>query len=95
MSKLQADPIEPVQIEHAVDEVWDGDRLEQRYSFLDYHFERDHAYCRARSYADDFQIVTLFSSFDARGSIRKTSNPDFERDVMLYLERRFPNVCRR
>lgn len=95
MTKQEADPIEPVQIEHSVDEVWDGDRLEQRYNFLDYHFERDCAYCRARSYVDDFQVVTLFGVFDARGSILKTSNPGFERDVILYLERRFPNVRRR
>lgn len=95
MSKGEADAIEPVQIEHSIDEIWDSDRLEQRYNFLDYHFERDGCYCRARSYADEFHSVALFGPFERRGSIRKVSSPDFERDVLLYLERRFRKVSSR
>ena len=92
MSDQLTDPIRPVEIEHAIDEVYDGDKLEQRYNFLDYHFERDEAYCRARSYADDFQTVTLFGPFENKGSIQKVSRPDLERDVLRYLQRRFRNV---
>lgn len=89
------DPIEPVEIEHLVDEVWDGDRLEQRYNFLDYHFEREGAYCRARSYADDFGAAVLFGPFERRGSIKAVDNPTMQRDALAYLERRFMDVSAR
>lgn len=40
----EIDPITPVGIDHSVDEIWADDKrkvLEQRYNFLDYHFEKD------------------------------------------------------
>jgi hypothetical protein len=95
MREPGVDSIQPVRIEHSIDEVWRGDQLEQYYNFLDYHFERDGAYCRARSYADDFRDVVLYGPFEEQGSIRKVNSPDFERDVLRYLERRFLKVSRR
>jgi hypothetical protein len=88
------DAIEPVQIEHIFDEVWSSNELQQRYNFLDYHFERDGAYCRARSYSDQFQCVALFGPFNGRDSTRKVRSPHLEHDVMLYLNRRFNEVSR-
>ena len=95
MSEQSADPIEPIHIEHSVDEIWHDGHLEQFYNFLDYHFERDGAYCRARSYVDDFHEAVLFGPFEGRTSIRKAVSPDLERDALLYLERRFRKVSRR
>ena len=92
MSGPGVDPIQPVRIEHSIDEVWRGERLDQHYNFLVYHFERDGAYCSARSYADDFRKVVMFGPFEDNRAIRKVISPDFERDVLLYLERRFPEV---
>jgi hypothetical protein len=89
------DHIEPTQIEHTIDEIWDGGRLEQRYNYLDYRFERGSAHCRARSYADDFGEVTLFGPFHGPDGIRKISDPALERDVIAYLGRRFLKVSRR
>jgi hypothetical protein len=94
MNEQHVDPIEPIRIEHAVDEVWEGEQLLQRYNFLDYYFERDGAHCRARAYADDFQDAALFGPSDSQGGIRNIVAPDFERDVLLYLQRRFPTISR-
>jgi hypothetical protein len=88
------DAITPIEIEHSVDEIWDGSSLEQRYNYLDYHFELDGAYCRARAYIDDFSNVTLFGPFNQRGSISKIERPDLERAAIIYLAKRFPSVNR-
>ncbi|WP_432770686.1 MAG: hypothetical protein HEQ22_08155 [Sphingopyxis sp.] len=89
------DPIEPFQIEHLIDEIWADDRLQERYNFVDYHFERDGNYCRARSYADDFRSVVLFGPFLERHRLESVHNPGFEADVTRYLERRFAELRRR
>ena len=88
----EADPIRPVGIDHQVDEIWadrPGGRLEQRYNFLDYHFEREGMYCRARAYMDEPSSVTLFGPFAGRGSIARVEAAGFETDVLAYLARRF------
>lgn len=89
---MSNDQIEPVAIEHLVDEVGDGDRLGQRYNFLDYHFEREGAYCRARSYTEEFGAAVLFGPFERRGSIKAVDNPTMQRDALAYLARRFMDV---
>lgn len=94
MTDDATDPITPTEIEHRVDEIWDGSSLEQRYNYLDYHFEIDGAYCRARTYLDDIGTVTLFGPFDHRGSVSKIDRPDLERAVAAYLAKRFPEVKR-
>ncbi|KTE03113.1 hypothetical protein ATE68_04295 [Sphingopyxis sp. H038] len=95
MAEQHIDKIEPIQIEHSIDEVWEGDQLHESYNFLDYHFEREGNYCRARTYADDFQSISLFGPFEGRHSIQRIDSPNFEHDVTLYLERRFIQVSRR
>ncbi len=94
MDERQTDAITPCEIEHKVDEIWHDGQLQQYYNFLDYHFERDGSYSRARSYADDFREVTLFGPFEGRASTRIVCRPDFERDILTYLERRFLKVSR-
>lgn len=91
------DLIAPSQIEHHVDEIWGGkgdDKLEQYYNYIDYHFERDGAYLRGRTYVDDIRVVTLYGPFEKRGSIRKVVAPAAEAAVLAYLSRRFRQVKR-
>lgn len=91
------DPIIPVEIDHHVDEIWADKRggdLEQIYNFLDYHFERDGAYMRARAYLDEASAVTTYGPVSSRGSLEARVAPDFERDVKAYLARRFRHVKR-
>jgi hypothetical protein len=91
------DPVAPTSIEHKIDDVYggaDGRRLEQTYNFLDYHFELNGAYLRARAYLDEIQNVTLFGPFEARGNLRKITAPEAERVVIAYLSRRYSRVAR-
>ena len=90
-----SDPIAPTQIEHSIDEVWNGGRLEQRYNFLDYHFDEPGCYLRARVYLDDPQTATLFGPFDGRNSVAKVVSPATEQAVLTYLRRRYVEVGQR
>ena len=87
------DMITPVQIEHSIDEVWNGDELEQFYNYLDYHFEKDGAYLRARVYLDDPLTALLFGPFDSRQSINAVAAPSVREVVEAYLGRRFRKVA--
>lgn len=87
------DAISP-KIERTVEELWDGNVLEQRYNFLDYHFEEGGAYLRARAYLDQMEAVTLFGPFQERGSIAKVKADEAERAALTYLERRYGIVRR-
>lgn len=89
------DIITPVQIEHSIDEVWDGDELEQYYNYLDYHFEDGGAYLRARVYLDDPQTALLFGPFDSRQSVKAVTAPSVREAVQGYLARRFHKVVQR
>jgi hypothetical protein len=93
----EIDRITPVGIDHRIDEIWadqPGGRLMERYNYLDYHFERDGQYCRARTYVDEPNLITLFGPFVARGSIARVEAPEFEADVSAYLARRFRSLNR-
>ena len=86
------DPIQPVGIDHHVDVIWADEArtsLEQVYNYLDYHFERGGRYCRARSYRDEPDEVTLFGPFKWRGSTDRVEDSVFFDDVSAYLKRRF------
>ena len=89
------DVITPVQIEHSIDEVWDGDELQQYYNYLDYHFEEGGAYLRARVYLDDPRTALLFGPFESRQSIRAITAPNVREAVEAYLGRRFLKVVQR
>ena len=92
MSDLPGDPISPTEIQHCVDEFL-GESGEC-YNYLDYHFVAESAYCRARAYSDEMDMVTMFGPFENRNSINKVVSPVFERDVLSYLSRRFALVTR-
>jgi len=93
----EADPISPVSIDHHVDEVWAdkrGGTLREIYNFIDYHFEREGRYCRARMYLDDPSSVTVYGPFSARDSLSLVDDHQLEADVLGYLGRRFGDVKR-
>ena len=92
MSEPSDDPIKPALIEHIVDEVWIEGNLEQYYNFFDYHFEQDDAYCRARSYADTMDKVTVYGPFAAGRDLHRVDHDAFERAVHAYLKRRYRTV---
>jgi hypothetical protein len=74
LERAEIDLISPVGIDHNVDEIWADDKrkvLEQRYNYLDYHFEKHGRYCRARAYLDEIETVALYGPFVGRGSIER------------------------
>jgi hypothetical protein len=92
------DVVVPTEIEHTIEEIWGGekaDQLEQRYNFIDYHFELDGVYLRARAYLDDMEVAVVFGPFERRGSIRKVDTPEAKDAVLAYLRRRFRTVQQR
>src|SRR5277367_2014129 len=57
------DSISPTFIQHVCDELWFGDKLEQRYNFLNYVFDDARARILARAYLDHIHVVTVFPAF--------------------------------
>ena len=89
---INTDPVVPVEIEHKVDELFTNGVLQQRYNFIDYHFEVDGAYCRARAYLDSIESVAIYGPFKARTSLSPVESPQFLEDVLSYLKRRFHEI---
>ena len=88
---IDHDPIQPTAIEHKCEDIYDGDMLEQKYSYLVYHFESDGAYFWARTYLDDVSIVSLHGPFESRTELRPTDAP-LSGHVLTYLRRRFRTI---
>ena len=88
-SEEEQEPIVPIEIRHNVDEVvFDGKR-EQRYNFIDYHFEKYGAYCRARTYLDEIEAVSLYGPSRSREEVSPVEAPQLREEVLAYLKRRF------
>lgn len=90
----ESDPIRPVHIHHEVDEIWDGGNLEQWYNFIDYEFEQDGVFARARVYTDAIDTVALFGPFRGRNTTQEIAAPAFIEAVRGYLKRRFNRIQR-
>ena len=91
----ETDAVVPTEIEHKVEEIRAGetaDRPEQVYNFIDYHFDLDGVYLRARAYLDDIGVAVVFGPFERRGSIRQVDAPKAKDAVLAYLRRRFRTV---
>lgn len=82
------DPIRPVSITHSVDEIRNEGRIEQKYNFLDYRFERDGFTVMARAYLDEIDEVTLHLDPPPTG----VEGERFVEDVMKYLGWRYASV---
>lgn len=88
----KTDAITPT-IEHRVDEVLDArGRREQVYNFLDYHFETEDGYVRARTYLDKPRVVDLYPALQSRTSLKSVEAPMLLEAAMSYLKRRFSKV---
>lgn len=83
------DAIRPTAIRHEVDEIVTDGELLQRYNFIEYEFEEDGAFCRARSYIDSIGEVAVFGPFISRGDLRPIPAEGLENNVLDYLKRRF------
>ena len=91
---LVVDPGEEIspRIEHKVDEIRDErGRLEQLYNYVDYQFERDAVYLRARMYIDKPRVVDLFGPYRTDG-VEAVRAPELEEAARGYLGRRFNKV---
>jgi hypothetical protein len=89
------DVVVPTEIEHKLEEIRAGekaDQLEQVYNFIDYHFEPDGVYLRARAYLDDIGVAVVFGPFERRGSTKAVDAPKATDAVLAYLRRRFRTV---
>ena len=98
VARDDTDVVVPTEIEHKVEEIWGGaekDQLEQRYNFIDYHFELDGVYMRARTYLDDIEVAVVFGPFEQRYGVKKVDRPKARDAVLAYLRRRFRTVQRR
>jgi hypothetical protein len=60
------DRVLPTEIEHRCEEMFDSDRLTQKYNYVVYHFENAGHYHWARAYLEDIDTVALFGPLDNR-----------------------------
>ena len=86
------DAIRPTTIRHQVDEIIVDGELRQRYNYIEYEFEKDGAYCRARSYVDQIGEAAIFGPFAGKNDLRPVSASNFRDDVLDYLKRRFDHI---
>jgi hypothetical protein len=90
----EADRITPVRISHHVDEIIDGDKLQERYNYLVYEFERDGLTVSARTYLDEVGAVAIFGPYRGRDTTVEIRAPKLEAEVVAYLQRRFSQIDR-
>lgn len=93
---VEDDPIAPVLIEHRCQETFTADgRLENRYNFLRYSFERAGVGVLCRTYMDEAERVTLYDAHRlGEGPFERVEAPELRQDVLLFLTRRFRLIDR-
>ncbi len=89
----QEDAILPVRITHNSEQIWDGERLEQDYNYLDYEFETEQHRYRARTYLNTIRTVAIYGPF-ARDSdgVATLKGVEIDRRVLAYLRRRYVEI---
>jgi hypothetical protein len=87
-ARIDQDPIQPTAIEHKCEEIFDGDKLKQKYNYIVYHFDRRDGYFWARTYVDDIKTVSLYGPFESRVTM-KAIRGSLDEAVVAYLRRRF------
>ena len=86
---VERDQIQPAEIVHSVDDIGFGDEHDQRYNYLDYHFDGADAYCRARAYIDDMRTVSVIGPSKSRNDLVPVDAPEFYEKVLSYLKKRY------
>ena len=86
------DAICPMAIRHEVNETNADGQLLHRYNYLEYEFEKDGLFCRARSYVEAIGDVAIFGPFAGREDLRPAIAPEFRDNVLDYLKRRFDHI---
>lgn len=86
------DAIRPTEIRHEVDEIKGDGGLLQRYNYIEYAFEMDGAFCRARSYIDTIGEVAFFGPFAGKYDLSPIEAEEFRTGVLDYLKRRFDRI---
>jgi hypothetical protein len=86
-----ADPIEPTDIHHSVDDIIIDGRIEQSYNFIDYGFEGPGGRIRARTYLDTAHAVAIYPPVKVVSGQPPLIGEDWNtRDAVIrYLSRRF------
>ena len=86
------DPIVPVSITHDVDVIVDGGVLEQHYNFIDYLFERDGVFSKARVYLDEESTAIVYDAYADSSMDVRVDAPELLADIAAYLKRRYNRI---
>ena len=89
---VETDSIRPVEILHKVEEISIDGRIEQRYNYYVYHFEKYGAFLHARAYFDSSGVVSVYGPFSDSEHLKKTGSPKLYNEVLNYLKRRFVRI---
>ena len=92
VARRSDDSIHPSAIRHEVAEIYEGRQLQERYNFIDYEFEQEGAYCRARTYLATIGEVVIFGPYVGQIDLRSVNAPHFRDAVLEYLKRRFEAI---
>lgn len=88
---VETDELTPTSIRHQCEEIWDGDRLQQRYNYLVYTFDAEGLHYWARAYFDEIDEVSLFGPFENEARTVQLAKP-LNPDILDYLKRRFRSI---
>jgi hypothetical protein len=88
---VDTDEVEPVEIEHRCEELFDGATLREKYNYIACHFEREARYFWARSYTNEIDTVSVSGPFDARSTMNSLPGR-FDDAGLCYLRRRFKKI---
>lgn len=86
------DAIVPAFVEHNVDEFLGGGELLATYNYIDYHFEKDAHYMRARTFLDEVGLVVMFGPYESFEDLQPVSDNALREYVVSYLKRRFGRI---
>lgn len=89
---VRDDPILPYKIHHQAEQLFEAQKLQESYNWIDYHFERDGAYCRARTYLLTIGEVAIFGPFAGPDNLQPVDAPELREAVVAYLKRRFNTI---
>jgi hypothetical protein len=90
---VDTDQVKPVEIEHCCEEIFDGNRLVEKYNYFRYHFEQHGRYFWARTYKDEIAKVSIYGPFDRRDGMKPVAGL-IDDEILAYFRRRFKTLER-